>query len=219
MHSESLLTTVQHINWIKLMHNYHARHYMWEVSKVLVPALLTGLITFTAMRIADNRNKKRWLHDGHLKRKTELEIEIRKILLSIKSTMSDKYEILGDWPENQDEVDKQLTYEFNESFEKLSKYIESKDKNEDFVLIDEYVYYAPRTGKLFNEFKSLYKKIFELKTLYVNQDSKSPANIIYGNVLEEVKKRPEHFEAMINTYLCFSLAIERILKKLTVKKI
>lgn len=216
MHSESLLTTIQHINWIKLIHNSHVRHYLWEISKILIPAMLTGLITFIAMRIADNRNKKRWLNDGHLKRKIELEIEIRKFLLGIKAHASRSYEVLADWAENQDSVAPTLIYEFNASFESLVEYLKNEE-NEDthynkiFALMDEYVCYVPKINDLFSDFKMFYEKIFSLKT--INESGVDPL------VLEEVKKRPEHFNNMINAYLCFQVVIDRILKKMNVSKI
>lgn len=214
MHSGSLLTTIQQINWIKLMHNYHIRHYVWEVAKVLVPVCITGLITFTAMRIADGRNKKRWLHDGHLKRKTELEIEIRKFLLGIKANTSKGFEVLADWYENQDSADNDLILDFNKSFENLYEYLKSEESEENrykkiFALMDEYVCYVPKINDLFSDFKMFYEKIFSLKI--INESS--------ADILEEIKNCPEHFDNMINTYLCFQVVIENILNKLMVKKI
>lgn len=227
MHSGSFLTAIQHIHWATLMKTPHMRHYMWEVAKILIPALITGLITFVAMRIIDNKNKKRWLNDGHLKRKIELEIEIRKFLLGIKAIDSGEYEVLADWYNKKDdeELDSDLLIDFNKSFEKLLEYLKAEGEennhlyNKIFALMDEYECYAPKIKNLFSDFKAIYSKIFELKTIYESKDSKSKSNILYGNILEEVKKRPEHFDAMINTYLCFQLAVENILKKLTVKKI
>lgn len=228
MHSESFLTTFQHIHWVTIMKNPHMRHYMWEVSKILVPAFITGVITFIAMRINDNRNKKRWLNDGHLKRKIELEIEIRKFLLGIKAIDLGEYEVLASWYDRRDdeEMDSELLCDFNKSFGKLFEYL-SKENEEDsyhykkiFALMDEYECYAPKIKNLFSDFKGIHSKIFELKTIYANEESKSQSNILNNNnVLEEVKRRPEHFDAMINTYLCFQLQVENILKKLTVKKI
>lgn len=80
MEIQHILTTIQHINWHKLIHDYHARHYMWEVSKILIPVLFTALITFMTMRISENRNKKRWQNDSFIKHKNELILKINKIL-------------------------------------------------------------------------------------------------------------------------------------------
>lgn len=196
------------------MRNYHVRHYVWEVSKILVPALLTGLITFTAMRIADSRNKKRWLNDGHLKRKIELEIEIRKFLLGIKANTSKGFEVLADWYENQDSADSDLILDFNKSFENLYSYLQSEEGEENhykkiFALMDEYLCYMPKMNDLFSDFKMFYEKIFSLKTI------SEPSE----DILEEVKNNPEYFDNMINTYLCFQVVIENILNKLMAKKI
>lgn len=70
-----------HINLIRAMRDYHSRHYMWEISKILIPALLTGFITFLAMRIIDNKNKKRWLNDTFIKHKNDLILQTNKVLL------------------------------------------------------------------------------------------------------------------------------------------
>lgn len=217
MHNESLLSIIQHINWLKLMKNYQVRHYMWEMAKILIPALLTGLITFTAMRIIDNKNKKRWLNDGHLKRKTELEIEIRKFLLGIKANTLNDYKLLADWYETRDneETDSRILYDFNKNFKNLVKYL-SEEKEESnhhykkiFALLDEYECYSPKIKKLFSDFRNLHNKIIELETI----------NFSENNFLEEVNKEPEHFNEMINAYLCFQIVIESILKKLTVKRL
>lgn len=215
-------------NILTILHNIlrsqHSRHYIWELSKILVPALLTGLITFTAMRIIDNKNKKRWLTDGHIKRKTELEIEIRKFMLGIKINTSDDYYDLANWDKAEDGyLNPTLAKDFNDSFETLFKYFQQKEKemaSDDtndkkiFTLMDEYVCYVPKIKKLFEEFKALYKNIIKLKSVYQDYTINSQ-----GDIVEEIEKDPEHFNEMINTYLCFLVSIDRILKKLVIPKI
>ncbi len=66
MHIQGFLLNYDHINWLRAIKNCHTRHYIWEMSKVIIPAFITGVITFLAMRIIDNKNKKRWLNDGHM---------------------------------------------------------------------------------------------------------------------------------------------------------
>ena len=207
-----------------ILRSQHARHYIWELSKILVPALLTGIITFMAMRIIDNKNKKRWLTDGHIKRKTELEIEIRKFMLGIKINTSDDFEVLADWNKVEDEyLNPTIAKAFNDSFETLFKYLQQKEKDllsdgtDDkmiFTLMDEYICYVPKMKKLFEEFKALYKNITKLKSIYQDYTVASQ-----GDIIEEIEKDPEHFDEMVNTYLCFLVSIERILKKLVIPKI
>lgn len=201
MHSQSILTTIQHIHWLNIMKNYHARHYMWEMAKILVPALLTGLITFIAMRIIDSKNRKRWLNDGHLKRKTELEINIRKFLLGIKGNVPEEYYELAD--RENEELDSNIIEEFNKDFETLYKYLKTQKQEEDsdiyndnsiFAFMDEYLCYVPKMQNLFDDFKAMCNNIVELED-----------------------KKQEHHKA--NIYLCFQDVVERILKELTVKKI
>lgn len=233
MDIQHFLIHIQHIHWQTVMKNYHARHYMFEMAKILIPALITGVITFLAMRITDSRNKKRWLNDGHIKRKTELEIQIRKFLLGINGNISDDYEILVDLCSEKsdieiEEIDSKIIYDFNKDFETLSKYLE-KEENERgsniyddksiFTLMDEYACYVPKIQPLFDDFKALCNAISDLKTIYENDDSNSRANILDRDVKTIVKKQPEHFEKMANAYLCFQDVVGTILNKLMVKKI
>lgn len=218
-----------HINLVRALKDYHIRHYIWEISKVLIPVFITGLITVVVMRGNENRNKKRWLNDGHIKRKTELEIEIRKFLLCIKAHASHDYSALAVWNKNNNEMDTKLICDFNKSFENLFEYLKNQEnKNESnnshykkiFAIIDEYLYYDEKANNIFNEFKVLYQKILELKTIYRNDNSNTPGNRMHPEMITiEVNERPEHFDEMINTYLCFMDVIEKILKKLTIKKI
>lgn len=227
MDIQNLVIANHHINLIRAMGNYHDRHYIWEIAKVVVPVIITGLITFVVMWTIDNKNKKRWLNDGHIKRKIELEIEIRKFLLGIKANNMIDYEVLANWCEEIDyeDIDANLVCDFNNSFEKLSDYLNEEGEEgghhykKIFALMDEYECYVPKINKFFRDFKTFYEKILELKTLYVNSDSKRQINVMNANTVHEIMEKPEHFAAMINTYLCFQDVIEHILKKLTVKKI
>lgn len=214
MDIHNLVIANHHINLIRALKDYHIRHYIWEVAKVMIPVLITGTITVAVMRGNENRNKKRWLNDGHLKRKTDLEIEIRKFLLGIKANTSKGFEVLADWYENQSSADSDLILDFNKSFENLYEYLKSEESEENrykkiFALMDEYVCYEPKMNGFFTDFKMFYEKIFSLKT--INESS--------ADILEEIKNCPEHFDNMINTYLCFQVVIENILNKLMVKKI
>lgn len=214
MDIHNLVIANHHIDLIRALKDYHIRHYIWEISKVLIPVFITGMITIVVMRANDSRNKKRWLNDGHLKRKTDLEIEIRKFLLGIKANTSKGFEVLADWYENQSSADSDLILDFNKSFENLYEYLKSEENEENrykkiFALMDEYVCYAPKMQGFFNDFKMFYEKIFSLKT--INESS--------ADILEEIKNCPEHFDNMINTYLCFQVVIENILNKLMAKKI
>lgn len=231
MHNADLLTIFQ-IYLLKAIKSYHARHYMWEIAKVLVPVILTGLITFIVMRVNDTKNKRRWLNDGHLKRKVELEIQIRKFLLGIKCNASEEYETLADLYNSKnnielEDINSRLIYNFNKDFEALSKYLkkEEDERNSNlyedesiFAAMDEYVCYVPKMQNLFDEFKALSEEISNLKTICENETSEE-LNIPYNEIIKLIQKRPKHFEKMVNTYLCFELAVDRILKKLSIKKI
>lgn len=233
MDIQNFLIAFQHINWQRILRNYHERHYIWEIAKVLIPALVTGIITFIAMRLIDNKNKKRWLNDGHMKRKTDLEIEIRKFLLSIKANTSDKYEILVDLYNPKctvepDDIDSKILYDFNRDFDTVSIYLETEENKKNanvyddssiFALMDEYVCYVPKIKPLFDDFKAICKELTYLKTIHQNYNSNSQINILNCDVKTIVERRPEHFDKMANTYLCFQVATDRILKKIMDKKV
>lgn len=200
MDIQNLVIAGHHISLVRVMKDYHSRHYIWEMAKIMVPAFITGVITFLAMRIIDNKNKKRWLNDGHMKRKVELEIQIRKFLLGLKDTAPDEYYELADM-ENE-EADSKVTSDFNKDFETLYKHLEVQEQQKGdihdesiFALMDEYVCYVPKIRRFFDDFRSMSEDILKLEQ--ENQALKDKANI----------------------YLCFQDVIERILKKLTVKKL
>ncbi|MDD3420225.1 MAG: hypothetical protein PHE78_06445 [Candidatus Gastranaerophilales bacterium] len=63
----------------------HPWYYFKEYQFMqLISGLLSVALTVYAMTWVDNQAKNRWLKEGYLKRKIELEIEIRKVLLEIK---------------------------------------------------------------------------------------------------------------------------------------
>lgn len=213
MLTHDFLINIQHIHLLKVIKNHHLRHYIWEIAKVLIPALLTGFITFLAMRITDSRNKKRWLNDGHIKRKTELEIQIRKFLLGIKGTVPDEYYVLAGVysKKNKNEntnVSTQTIYDFNKDYKVLLEYLKNEeaqrgsnvyDDKSIFALMDEYVCYVPKIQSLFDDFKVVCNEI-----------------IAYSVA---TKENPKDFKAIANIYLYFQDIVETILKKLKLQRL
>ena len=63
------------------MHDYHTRHYLWEIAKVFIPVFITGLITVLVMKANDNRNKKRWMNDSFIKHQNDLIIKVNTLLI------------------------------------------------------------------------------------------------------------------------------------------
>lgn len=192
-------------------------------------SIIGVLITIGAMFFINKENRKRWLNDGYLKRKIELEIEIRKFLLGIKGNAFAEYYLLSDWyidknKNDNKEFEHELIYKFNKSFEALYKYLKkeeqerftsSHDDKRIFSLMDEYLCYAPEYLNLFDEFASLCGKIIGLKTIYSSDDSDSQAHRLYPKmIIGEVNKKPEHFNKMISSYLSFQDIIEKILNQI-----
>lgn len=81
MDIQNIVIANHHINLIRAMHDYHTRHYMWEIAKVLIPVMITGLITIIVMRANDNRNKKRWLNESFIKHQNDLIIKVNTLLI------------------------------------------------------------------------------------------------------------------------------------------
>lgn len=173
---QHILTTIQHINLHKAIHNYHARHYIWEVSKILIPASLTAVVTFIAVKITDNRNQKRWLNDGLIKRKTELEIEIRKILLNIKRQL-DLLPSLEKLEEIKNNLSKDYINELeqiNETFSEIKREIKAYARlggmliangnlEDDYIiepLIDEYLIFV-KTKNVFSDYNKIYNEFLK----------------------------------------------------------
>lgn len=66
----------------------HPWYYFKEYQIMeLISGLLSVGLTVFAMWWIDKRAAKRWTQEGYLKRKIELEIEIRKVLLNIKNEL------------------------------------------------------------------------------------------------------------------------------------
>lgn len=171
MYTHDFLTALQHVHLLKIIKNYHARHYIWEITKILTPALLTGTITFFAMRVADNKNKKRWLNAGYLKRKIELEIRIRQVLLNIKREL-DLFPDLNKMNEIKNNLNKDYLEELNKvnrTFSEIKKQIKKStnlgnmiiltdDLKDEYLiehLIDEYLIFS-KNQKVFNNYNKAY---------------------------------------------------------------
>lgn len=81
MDIQNLVIAHHHINLIRAIKNYHTRHYIWEIAKVVIPVFITGTITFIVMRSNDNRNKKRWLNESFVKHQNDLIIKVNTLLI------------------------------------------------------------------------------------------------------------------------------------------
>lgn len=149
-----------HINLIRVLKDHYTRHYILEGAKILVPVCITGVITFLATRSIDNRNKKRWLNDGYLKRKIELEIQIRQVLLNIKREL-DKLSAI----ENAEEIKEKISncfYDTNAS-NSGSTLVSIQLKSEfaiDYV-IDEYLVFN-KNNKMIKDYMSLYADFLDM---------------------------------------------------------
>lgn len=81
MDIQNIVIAHHHINLVRALKDYHVRHYIWEVAKVLIPVFITGMITIIVMRTNDNRNKKRWLNESFIKHQNDLIIKVNAILI------------------------------------------------------------------------------------------------------------------------------------------
>lgn len=145
---------------MKVLKDHSTRHYILEVTKIVVPVFVTGLITFLATRSVDNRNKKRWLNDGYLKRKIELEIQIRQVLLNVKREL-DKLSAI----ENVDEFKERVCicfYDANTA-NSSSTLVSTQLKSEltiDYI-VDEYFVFN-KNSKMIKDYVSSYADFLEI---------------------------------------------------------
>lgn len=191
---------------------------------VIVPAVITGLITFGAMKLIDNANKTRWLKDGYLKRKIDLEMQLRKYLLEVHGyclselNTQDIQSLLG---KKLAEEDVSLILEFNKKFEKLFEHLSAveSERSSSFqhsdtrimTLITEYKIFNPKCKNYFDIFAENLGIISDIKTLYAHDDSSSTANKFYPMNLDTIKQNVGRLEQMINCYVNFKNSIENIL--------
>lgn len=81
MDIQNLVIAHHHINLVRALKDYHIRHYIWEIAKVMIPVLITGTITVVVMRGNENRNKKRWLNESFVKHQNDLIIKVNTLLI------------------------------------------------------------------------------------------------------------------------------------------
>ena len=191
----------------------------------ILGAILTGLITWMALQYIDNQAKKRWMNEGYLKRKIELEIEIRKFLLNLNSyflwqiNINEIRKLLN---KSLDNNDKDLIDNFNKHYEKLFKHLDYEEKNristtsaDDIrisTLLNNYLAFNQINESLVQKFHTAYIDISELKTIFKYNSSESPENILYGDVLQLAQENPEHFKKMIESYITLISTTNDILK-------
>lgn len=186
--------------------------------------LISGGITFGAMTTIDNENKKRWLKDGYLKRKIDLEMQLRKYLLEVHGYCLSELNTQGIQSllgKKLAEEDVSLILEFNKKFEKLFEYLSAveSERSSSFVnsdtrimtLINEYKIFNPKCKNYFDVFAENLGIISDIKTLYAHDNSSSTANKFYPMNLDTIKQNVERLEQMINCYVNFKSSIENIL--------
>lgn len=176
MDLQNIVIAHHHINLVRAIKDYHIRHYIWEIAKVLIPVFITGFITVVVMRANDNRNKKRWLNEGYLKRKVELEIELRKVLLNLKRKL-DLFPELKELEEIMESLDENYLIELNQINQtfwivkkEITKYVDlgnmkiaTENPNDDYdieSLIDEYLVFV-KNKNIFNNYKKQYRAFME----------------------------------------------------------
>lgn len=142
------------ILWWTLLSEINISFYATKYSNLMpvIEAILTGLITWVAMWFIDNQAKKRWTQEGYLKRKIELEIEIRKILLQIL----EKINILPSTTELEPYKNKSI----NDSDWDFMNNLNGKIND----LCYDYSSFPNRIN--FDEIKNMYKKTLELTMEY-----------------------------------------------------
>ncbi len=217
------------ILWWNLLSKINISFYANKYNNLMpvIEAILTGLITWAAMWFIDNQAKKRWTQEGYLKRKIELEIEIRKYLINIQNQYLlfeenefESFKILLE-KDSFIEEDKDIIKKFNQRFETLYRYLLNEERERTALslndkrisaLLNEYSIFEKENRKLFAGFCTAHRNIGDLKTIFKNNDSQTTANIMYGNELNEAQKRPEHFKKMLDSFETFTVSLAQILE-------
>ena len=112
MDIQNLVIAHHHINLIRAIKDYHIRHYIWEIAKVLIPVFITGLVTVSVMRINDNRNKKRWLNESFIKHQNDLIIKVNTILIDFFNKFDKHFDA-----DNSTSIDIKSVNDFFEKYE------------------------------------------------------------------------------------------------------
>lgn len=200
MDIQHLVIADHHINLIRALKDY--RHYIWEIAKVVIPVVL-GLLTVVVMRGNDSRNKKRWLNEGYLKRKIELEIEIRQILLNIKRQLDNlpDTKTLKEIKNSLNETYLQELNEINKTFLKLKK----EFKKDDYAvehLLDEYLVFVKKRN-VFDEYKKshqdfLTEEAYENTEIPISQeDVESDGYVKIESLIDTIYSFKEQTEKII----------------------
>jgi hypothetical protein len=159
----------------------HPWYYFKEYEIMqLISGLLTVALTVFAMWWIDKRAAKRWINEGYIKRKIELEIEIRKVLLEIKQEIIKKN--LRD--ANQD----YMNNFYNELLRTLSSYWKNNKIN---ILIDEYTIYNTNSAYYLKSLKEKYNAF--------TKDTKPTPVERYQNLTNQIFSTIESLEEEIKS--------------------
>lgn len=132
---------------------------------LLISGLLTVVLTVFAMLWVDNRAKKRYLNEGYLKRKIELEIEIRKILLTIKRAIdelppkNELHELIE--KESFDNDDRKILEKICRTFGTIKDTLKKPEYNIK-TFLDEYFYFNKTNKNSLKLFLKSYKEFFKI---------------------------------------------------------
>ena len=191
-------------------------------------SLLGVLLTIGAMFFINHQNKNRWLKDGYLKRKVDLELEIRRYLLNIEGYCLSELKIeevknLLTKDLSKDDLD--FILEFNKNYEWLCRHLSDMEKNRDtshrgtdtriLTLMSEYCVFNEKIEEKLKKFSAILGILNGLRTIYKNGDSETPANKMYPAMLfDEIAKSPERLEEMLKVYINLCSVISEIVNEL-----
>lgn len=211
---QELLINSNQLNWL---HTLSSGFF-----GALLGGLISGGITFWAMKAVDNENKKRWLNNGYLKRKIELEVEIIKYIKYLQGIclVNINFEDMKNFYASEI-TDKKI--------EKLKKFNEFYEHFIDILNFQEYYrtvqYKNIRLLTLFNEYEfydnNLNEKISNLgfllnyfsenRSLHQNNTAKASENCLFGFDKNEIMDNKDKIQKTVNYFQEFSFLLEDII--------
>ncbi len=189
------------------------------IAGAVIGGLISGAITFWAMKYIDDLAGKRWLQEGFLKRKVELEVEIIKYVQYFKVLKFDFNSIDGIFNNIIDDTLIANLTEFNNAYEFFVKALNGDIRKEIeelniLAVLDEYIFYKGISEDELSEFRDLLLFFDENKSLCRNGNSESPAHILFGFNIEEIKKDADRICKIIYNTKLFYKKLDEILSNI-----
>lgn len=172
----------------------------------IIGIVFSSFISIVVMFISNKWNERRWLNGSYIRRKAELEIDIRKRLLNIKKKfdMFPDIEVLHNiCNKNDSNYLKEMT-KINSLFWEIKKDLKEYDKKDNNLyickglkdefnvekLINEYIIFINLNRCIFTEFIDFYNQFYNTNEIVIMENQlvqKEFTERIFDNNIKEIK--------------------------------